>query len=131
MATKKARRGFSKAVTAAIAKDKILGVQAGEGDHRFIGVWAVVVDGRVFIRSWGLERRSWYHAFRENPMGRIQAAGREFRVKAITEVSERTKAAVDAAYAAKYDTPGAIKYVRGFARSKRRRDTTTELQFCG
>jgi hypothetical protein len=34
---------------------------------------------------------------------------------------------VDAAYAAKYTTPGALKYVRGFARSKRRRDTTTEL----
>jgi hypothetical protein len=127
VATKKARRGFSRAVTAAIAKDKILGVRAGEGDHRFIGVWVVVVDGRVFIRSWGLKRRSWYQAFVENPMGRIQAAGRQFRVKATTEVSERTKAAVDAAYAAKYDTPGAIKYVRGFARSKRRRDTTTEL----
>jgi hypothetical protein len=127
VATKKVKRGFPKAVTAAIAKDKILGIQAGDGGHRFIGVWAVVVDGRVFIRSWGLERRSWYQAFRENPMGRIQAAGRELRVKAITSVSERTKAAVDAAYAEKYDTPGAIKYVRGFARSKRRRDTTTEL----
>ena len=127
MATKKVKRGFPKAVTAAIAKDKILGIQAGDGDHRFIGVWAVVVDGRVFIRSWGLERRSWYQAFRENPMGRIQAAGRELRVKAITSVSERTKVAVDAAYAEKYDTPGAIKYVRGFKRSKRRRDTTTEL----
>ena len=127
MATKSAKRQFSRAVTAAIAKEKILGVRAGPGDHRYIGVWVVVVDGRVYIRSWGLERRSWYHAFREEPIGRIQAAGRELRVRAITEVPERTKAAVDAAYAEKYDTPGAIKYVRGFARSKRRRDTTTEL----
>ena len=58
-----AARRFSKAVTAAIAKDKILGVQAGSGDHRFIGVWVVVVDGRVFIRSWGLKRAGWYQAF--------------------------------------------------------------------
>ena len=123
-----AKRGFSKAVTAAIAKDKILGIQAGPGDHRFIGVWAVVVDGRVFIRSWGLERRSWYQAFREEPIGRIQAAGRELRVRAVTRVPERLKAAVDDAYAAKYTTPGAIKYVKGFRRSKRRRDTTTELR---
>src|SRR5215207_159264 len=105
-----AAKTFSKPVVAAIAKDKILGVRAGAGDHRFIGVWAVVVDGRVFIRSWGLEKRSWYHAFREHPMGRIQAAGRELRVRAITKVPEATKTAVDAAYAAKYDTPGAIKY---------------------
>ena len=121
------KRGFSKAVTASIAKDKILGIRAGSGDHRFIGVWVVVVDGRVFIRSWSLNPRGWYPAFQEEPLGTIQAAGRELRVKAVTRVSERTKAAVDAAYAAKYDTPGAVKFVKGFARSKRRRDTTTEL----
>jgi hypothetical protein len=119
---------FSKPVVAAIDKAKILGVRAGSDDHRFIGVWVVVVDGRVFIRSWGLEKRSWYTAFREDPTGTIQAAGRELRVRAVTSVSEKTKAAVDAAYAAKYNTPGAIKYVKGFARSKRRRDTTTELR---
>ena len=119
---------FSKPVVAAITKDKILGIRAGSEEHRFIGVWVVVVDGRVFIRSWGLEKRSWYNAFREDPRGIIQAAGRELRVRAVTSVSEKAKAAVDAAYAAKYDTPGAIKYVKGFARSKRRRDTTTELR---
>ena len=120
-------RRFPRAVTTAIAKDKILGVQVGSGDHRFIGVWVVVVDGRVFIRSWGLKRAGWYQAFVNEPVGRIQAAGREFRVRAVTRASERTKSAVDDAYAAKYTTPGAIKYVKGFARSKRRRDTTTEL----
>jgi hypothetical protein len=122
-----AAKRFSKAVTTAIAEDKILGVRAGSGDHRFIGVWVVVVDGRVFIRSWGLKQAGWYQAFVNEPVGRIQAAGRELRVRAVTRASERTKTAVDEAYAAKYNTPGAIKYVKGFARSKRRRDTTTEL----
>ena len=122
-----ARRRFSKGIVAEIAKGKILGVRAGTGDHRFIGVWSVVVDGRVFIRSWGVKQTGWHAAFVAEPIGRIQAAGRELRVRAVTRVPERTKAAVDAAYAAKYTTPGAIKYVKGFARSKRRRDTTTEL----
>jgi len=122
-----AAKRFSKAVTAAIAKDKILGVRAGSGDHRFIGVWMVVVDGRVFIRSWGLKRRGWYQAFCDEPTGRIQAAGRELRVRAMTRLPGRIKSAVDEAYAVKYNTPGAIEYVKGFARSKRRRDTTTEL----
>ena len=122
-----AKRRFSGPVVSAIAKDKILGIRAGSDDHRFIGVWVVVVDGRVFIRSWGLKRRSWRQTFHEDPTGTIQVAGRELRVRAVTSVPEKTKAAVDAAYAEKYDTPGAIKYVRGFKRSKRRRDTTTEL----
>ena len=123
MAVKK----FSRPVVASIAKEKILGIRAGSGDHRFIGVWPVVVDGRVFIRSWGVKRTGWFEAFRADPRGIIQAAGREIRVKAITRTTERTKAAVDAAYAEKFTTPGAIKYVKGFERSKRRRDTTTEL----
>lgn len=122
MAVKK----FSRPVVASIAKEKILGIRAG-ADHRFIGVWMVVVDGRVFIRSWGVKRTGWFQAFRAEPRGMMQAAGRELRIRAITRVPERMKAAVDEAYAAKYTTPGAIKYVRGFARSKRRRDTTTEL----
>ena len=120
-------RKFSKPVVAALTKDKILGIRAGSGDHRFIGVWMVVVDGRLFIRSWGVKRKSWYQTFCDDPTGTIQAAGRELRVRARTSVPEKDKAAVDRAYAAKYDTPGAIKYVKGFARSKRRRDTTTEL----
>ena len=122
-----AMKRFSRPVAASIAKEKILGIRAGSGDHRVIGVWVVVVDGRVFIRSWGVKRRSWFTAFRDDPRGVIQAAGRELRVRAVTRVPERTKAAVDDAYAAKYTTPGALKYVRGFARSKRRRETTTEL----
>ena len=122
MAVKK----FSRPVVASIAKERILGIRAG-ADHRFIGVWTVVVDGRVFIRSWGVKRTGWFQAFRSEPRGAMQAAGRELRIRAMTRVPERMKAAVDAAYAAKYTTPGAIRYVRGFARSKRRRDTTTEL----
>jgi hypothetical protein len=120
-------RRFSGPVAAAIAKDKILGIRAGSGDHRFIGIWSVVVDGRVFVRSWDVKPAGWYHAFRVEPRGAIQAAGREIRVRAVPVRSERTKAAVDAAYFAKYNTPGALKYSRGFKRSKKRRDTTTEL----
>ena len=124
MATK---RAFSRPVVAAIAKGKILGIRAGSGDHRFIGVWVVVVEDRVFIRAWGLKRRGWYTAFREDPVGAIQVGDRELRVRSVTDLPEKVKAAVDEAYAQKYNTPGAIKYVKGFARSKRRRDTTTEL----
>jgi hypothetical protein len=122
-----AGRRFSRPVVAAIAKDKILGIRAGNGEHRFIGVWSVVVDGRVFIRSWGVKPTGWFRAFQEEPRGVIQAAGRELRVRAIPTRSEQIKAAVDDAYFAKYDTPASLKYCRGFKRSKKRRDTTTEL----
>ena len=42
---------FPQDVVAAIDKGKILGLRAGTQPHRFIGIWAVVVENRVFVRS--------------------------------------------------------------------------------
>ncbi|HJQ35746.1 MAG TPA: DUF2255 family protein [Thermoanaerobaculia bacterium] len=118
---------FPDAVVASLRKSKILGIRAGSAPHRIIGIWVVVVEGRVFVRSWSLAPRSWYRTFLEEPRGIIQIDGDEHAVRAINTRSERLKKAVDAAYAEKYNTPGSKKYVEGFRRSKRRRDTTTEL----
>src|SRR5882724_9574832 len=122
----KSKRGFSKDVVAAIREGKILGIRAGTKPHRIIGIWAVVVENRVFVRSWSLKPRSWWRTFLEEPVGVIEVEGRETPVRAVFTRSERLKTAVDRAYAEKYNTPGSLHFVRGFA-SKNRRDTTTEL----
>jgi len=120
-------RGLPKAVVTALDESMILGVRAGTEAHRFIGVWVVVVQGRVFIRSWNDKRTGWREAFRDDPHGVIQIpSGREVRVRARAVKGERLLDAVDAAYAAKYHTPASRKWVRGFARP-RRRATTVEL----
>jgi hypothetical protein len=120
------RRRWPKAVVAAIHEGMILGIRAGNGPHRVIGIWAVVVDGRVFVRSWGLEPRSWWRTFVEEPRGIIQVGDRTLPVRAVQTRSVRLKDAVDRAYEAKYHTPGSLKYVRDLAR-KKSRETTTEL----
>ena len=117
---------FSKATVAAIRDGKILGIRAGTKPHRIIGIWAVVVEGRVFVRSWSLKQRSWYRTFRKEPRGVIEVNGRELPVRAVFTRSERLKDTVDVAYREKYNTPGSLHYVRGF-KNKKRRDTTTEL----
>jgi hypothetical protein len=110
----------------AIAKAKWIAVRAGTAAHRFIALWPVVVDGRVFVRSWSLKPRSWYRTFREEPRGAIQVSGREIQVRAVRTRSERLKAAVDRGYLEKYGSPGALKYARDLGRP-RSRATTTEL----
>src|SRR2546422_494622 len=122
----KARRGFTDDIVAAIRAGKILGIRAGSQAHRFIGIWAVVVEGRVFVRSWSLKPRSWYRTFLEEPRGVIVVNGREIPVRAVFTRSERLKQAVDRAYREKYYTGGSLHFVKGF-RIKKRRDTTTEL----
>jgi len=121
------RRRFSHPLLTAVDEAKILGVRAGaRSDHRFIGIWAVVVDGRVFARSWTLKPGGWYRTFLEDPLGTMQVGERQVRIRALPVRSERLRDGVERAYAEKYPTPGSLKYVRGF-RAPRRRDTTTEF----
>ena len=127
----KPKTRFPKDVIAAIHEAKILGIRAGTKPHRVIGIWAVVVENRVFVRSWSLKERSWYRTFLEEPVGVIVVEGVEIPVRAVFTRSERLKKLVDRAYAEKFNTPGSKHYVQGFARSKKRRDTTTELVMDG
>jgi hypothetical protein len=120
------RRGFPKDVVTAIDASKILGVRAGTGDHRIIGVWVVVVEGRVFVRSWGLSAGGWYRTFLQEPRGVLGIGGREIPVRAVQTRSERLKDAVDEAYREKYNTPASLKWVRDLSRAKSR-GSTTEL----
>jgi hypothetical protein len=122
----KAKRGFTDDILAAINDGKILGIRAGTEPHRIIGIWAVVVEGRVFVRSWSLKPRSWYRTFLEEPRGIITVGEREIPVRAVHTRSERLKDAVDQAYLKKYNTPGSIKYARDMGGAKSRA-TTTEL----
>ena len=120
------KRRFTRDILAAIHDGKIIGIRAGTKPHRFIGIWAVVVEGRVFVRSWSLKERSWYRTFLEEPRGAITVGDREIQVRAIQTRSERLKEAVDRAYVEKYHTPGSIKYARELGGEKSRA-TTTEL----
>jgi hypothetical protein len=117
---------FSKPVLAALSDDTILGVRAGTS-HRFTGVWVVVIEDRVLIRSWNNKPTGWRRAFAAEPNGMMQLrGGREVRVRARPVKSERLLDAMDAAYAEKYPTPGSRKWVSGFAEPERRA-TTVEL----
>ena len=118
---------FSRAVVDAVDDAGIMGIKAGaKSDHKFTGVWPVVVNGRVYARSWTLKKDGWYHAFLDDPLGILQIGGREIRVRAVRARSERVRDKVEDAYAAKYDTKASQKYVRGF-RSARRREATMEF----
>ena len=114
-------------VVAAIDASKILGVRAGSrSGHRFTGVWPIVIDGRVFARSWTQKAGGWYRTFLEERTGALQVGERHVRVRAVPVRSERVLDAIEDAYAEKYPTPGSRKYVRGF-RTARRRAATVEF----
>jgi hypothetical protein len=123
----KNKNRFTDELLATINKDKILGIRAGkDSTHRVIGIWAVVVEGRVFVRSWSPKPRSWWQTFLEDPYGSMFVGEQEFAIRAIQTRSERLKDLVSRAYKEKYNTPGSVQYVKEMSR-KKSRDTTTEF----
>lgn len=121
----KSKSGFSNAMLESIRKEKIIGIRAG-ATHRIIGIWAVVVEGRVFVRSYSMKPRSWWRTFLEDPQGIMTVGEKEIKVKAVQTRSEHIKDLVSEAYKEKYDRPGDIQYVKDMSK-KKSRDTTTEL----
>jgi hypothetical protein len=118
------KNGFSSDILAAFAATKYLYIRSG--DHRFILIWVVVVDGRVIVRSWNDKASGWYQAFLEEPSGDVKIDGEELPVRAVRLRSPKLNDAADHAYAAKYTTKANRKYVEGFKKA-RRKAATLEL----
>ena len=115
---------FSPNLLAAFAATKYMPIRAG--DHRFIPIWVVVVQGRVVVRSWNDKPSGWYRAFLTQPLGHVRIDDRELRVRAVPVRSVRLNDATDDAFASKYTTKANAKYVNGF-RALKRKATTLEL----
>ena len=116
---------FAEDVVEALRNAKIIGVRAGDA-HRYTGVWAVVVEGRLFVRSWNDKPTGWFRAFRREPTGYVQVAGRELPVRAKLTRSARLREAVTEAFGQKYNTKASLKWVEGFGEPAREL-TTLEL----
>jgi len=109
---------FAVDVVEAFRKAKIMGVRAGD-EHRYTGVWVVVVDNRVFARSWNDKPAGWFQAFRKHSSGSVQVGDLELPVRGRVVRSARIRDAVTAAYGEKYPTKGSRKWVEGFAETER------------
>jgi hypothetical protein len=125
MATK-GSRGAANGLVAVIHAARRIALRTGSAPHRFTSMWAVVVDGRVFVRSWSVKPRSWYRTLRKEPSGVLKVKGRTARFRSSMIRSPSLRAAVDRAYRKKYDHAGDLPYTRDMTGPKSRA-TTTEL----
>ncbi len=105
-----------------LANRKILGVRSGT-EHGYTGVWPIVLEGRLFVRTWNDKPTGWYQAFLKQPDGFIQVDLTEIPVRAKQVRSPRLRDAVTIAYGQKYPTKGSQKWVQGFAESARAQKT--------
>jgi len=125
----KSKLQFPAKVLTTLQTDRIIGIRAGTGStHRIIGVWVVVVGGRVFVRSYQLKPGGWWDTLCKDPLGEIFISRRTrgIKVRAVQVKSGKLKDAVSSAYKEKYNTPGSVGYVAEMSRSPSC-DATMEL----
>jgi Uncharacterized protein conserved in bacteria (DUF2255). len=80
----KPKSRFTQDVLATIHKDRILGIRAGsDSDHRIIGIWAVVVKGGVFVRSYQMRPGGWWKTFLEDPLEKYSSPGANAESKSV------------------------------------------------
>ena len=89
---------FADDVLDALRNAKILGVRSGS-EHRYTGVWVVMIGNRVFVRSWYDKPTGWFRAFKKEPIGTIQAGKLEVPVRGKPVRSVRMRDAVTVAFA--------------------------------
>jgi hypothetical protein len=107
---------FAHDVVEALRTSKIVGVRSGTA-HRYTGVWVVVIDGRIFVRSWNDKPTGWFRAFRKEPNGTVQIAGLEIPVRAKLTRSARMREAVTVAYGREVQHEGVTEVGGGIWRT--------------
>lgn len=95
------------------------GIKAGADRKDFLDIWMVVVDDRIFARSWGFAERSWYNTFLQNPKGAIKCDDMIFSIEAfIPKDNKVITEKINNAYLAKYNSPHNIEYAKGIIEKK-------------
>ncbi|MDR3025579.1 DUF2255 family protein [Chryseobacterium sp.] len=102
-----------------IKTNNLIGIKAGKHRSEFLEIWMIVVQDRVFARSWGLAERSWFTAFLENSAGEIQCGEVTYPVYAVIpeDLNELTEE-INKAYLTKYNTGHNIPYSQGIIHEK-------------
>jgi hypothetical protein len=102
-----------------IKTHNLIGLKAGETRITFLEIWMVVINERIFARSWGFAEKSWYNTFLSDSNGQIKCGETVFNIKAIvpddlSEISEK----INNAYLEKYDNGSNSEYAQGIIRQK-------------
>ncbi|WP_158538604.1 DUF2255 family protein [Chitinophaga skermanii] len=107
-----------------IEKHTLIGVRAGRNRQKFVEVWMVVVNNRVFARSWGQAPLGWYTEFLTDPMGAIRCGDDIIQVAGfIPPDADKIQQAVSNAYLSKYDYGENSFYANGITDAAREKTT--------
>lgn len=119
---------FPESLYTALQEDTLLKVKGGTSRDRFLEIWMVTVDNRVFARSWSKSERSWFTAFLEEGLGEIGYRNQVLQVSGVkVSNDDPIQDKINQAYLTKYTQEGNRYYAEGITQSEYR-DYTLEFK---
>ena len=102
-----------------IKTNNLIGIKAGLQRQTFLDIWMVIVNNRIFARSWGLSDKSWYNSFLQDSTGQLKCGDTIFNIKAIVPANKNNLTSeINNAYLKKYNTGHNIPYAKGIIEPK-------------
>lgn len=97
-----------------VIENEIIGIKAGLQRETFLDIWMVVVNNRIFARSWGFAEKSWYNSFLQDSLGQIQCGDTIFTINAVIPVDiDDLTPHINNAYLTKYSSKQYAKPITG------------------
>jgi hypothetical protein len=110
-------KNFDEATLQYIRTNSLAGVRGGVRPRDFLDIWMVIVDDRIFARSWNLSERSWFTAFLQEGAGAIRCGDRVVEVQGRQIAGDDPlQARISAAYLEKYTSEHSRPYAEGIIR---------------
>ena len=104
----------------------LIEIKGGTKGNKFLEIWMVNVNGRVFARTWAKSERSWFNSLIEEEVGEIKYNGKVIKIGAVRNNDPEINKLIDNAYLQKYNQPENIKYAKGITQ-KEYSEYTVEL----
>ncbi len=102
-----------------IRSNNLIGIRAGKERENFLDIWMVVIDDRIFARSWGLSERSWFDTFKKDSSGAIRCAGQIIPVTAVVPSDiDSLNEKISQAYLKKYNSGSNAPYALGIIEAR-------------
>ncbi len=104
----------------------LIEIKGGTKRNKYLEIWMVNVNERIFARTWGKSERGWFSCLIEEGIGTIRYLNKVINIEAKKNNNSEINKLVDKAYLQRYNQPHNTEYTNGITQ-KEYSEFTVEL----
>ncbi len=96
-----------------LEKNTLVKIKGGTQRDKFLKIWMVNVNGRIFARTWEKSKNGWFSILLEEGKGEVKYSDKVIKIEAKRNNNFEINKLIDQAYLKKYNQPQNIEYAKG------------------